>query len=123
MHKTAFLILGGAALGTAAQAHHSTAMFDKRRTVVLQGTVTEYQWTNPHVWIELDVPQPNGTILHYSIEGGAVRTLEQQGWRARTLRHGDQVTMTVHPLRNGRPGGMLVGALLPDGRALNYQPR
>jgi hypothetical protein len=123
MTKGTFLLLGGLAIATAAQAHHSTAMFDKRRTVELRGIVTDYQWTNPHTWIELDIRQPNGSKVHYSIEGGAVRTMEQQGWRARSLRRGDQVTVTVHPLRSGRPGGMLVSASLPDGRTLSYQPR
>jgi len=106
-----------------AAAHHSTAMFNKKRTVELAGTITEFQWTNPHSWIEIDVPQANGRVVHYSIEGGAVRTMEQQGWRVRSLKPGDRVTLVVHPMRNGKRGGLIVRATLPDGRVLAYQPR
>jgi hypothetical protein len=104
-------------------AHHSTAMFDKKRTVELTGAITEFQWTNPHTWIEIDVPQANGQVVHYSIEGGAVRTMEQQGWKVRSLKPGDRVTLVVHPMRSGGRGGMIVRATLPDGRVLSYQPR
>jgi hypothetical protein len=118
------IAIGAAALLVFASptlAHHSTAMFDSKREVTLVGAVTEYQWTNPHVFIELD-GRERGSKAHYSVEGGATRTMEKFGWKARTLKPGDQVTLVIKPMRNGTNGGLLVKAVFPDGRTLDYDP-
>jgi hypothetical protein len=108
-----------AALGftAAARAHHSYAMFDMTQTVTIEGTVKDFQWTNPHGWIELLVATPNGP-KQYSIEGNNLRVLTSVGWKFNTLKAGDKVTIEMHPLRDGRPGGSLVTATLEDGRKL-----
>lgn len=112
----AALLSAGSAV---AFAHHSTAMFDKKKEVTLVGVVTEYQWTNPHVFIEMDVPGEQG-VAHYSIEGGSTRTMEKYGWKVRTLRPGDKLTLTMRPLRDGKPGGLVISAVLADGSTLKY---
>jgi hypothetical protein len=101
-------------------AHHSTAMFDTGKEMVLKGVVTDYQWTNPHVWIELDVETEAGPV-HYSLELGAPRSMQRNGWKVRTLKPGDTVEVTINPLKNGEAGlGVLVRAKLPDGTSLEY---
>jgi len=106
-------------------AHHSFAMFDTTATamVTLSGTVTEFQWTNPHAYIELDVAEANGTAKqHWSIELGSPSILQQSGWKFKDLKFGDKVTVTINPLRNKQPGGLLVQVKLPDGRVLGNGP-
>ena len=109
----AVLAAGGPAL-----AHHSTAMYDKTREVTLTGVVADYQWTNPHVWIEIDTMSPGGGWVRYSIEGNSPRALSGLGWKVRSLAKGDAVVLVINPLRNGEKGGQLVKATLPDGRSL-----
>lgn len=110
------LLLGLAA--TPAGAHHSFAMFDSERTIDLVGTVREFQWANPHTWVQLDVTA-NGRTTVWSIEGRSPNVLARRGWNRLTLRPGDRVTLTVHPLKDGRPGGAITAVRFADGRVLN----
>jgi hypothetical protein len=105
--------------GAAAHAHHSFAMFDHVNRVTLAGTVTQFQWTNPHVFIELDVPDGNGGIKHYSIECASPNVLQRIGWKFTDVKKGDKVTLLINPLRNGAAGGMLETATLADGRVMS----
>lgn len=105
-------------LAGAAQAHHSFALFDHAKTVTLTGTVKDYQWTNPHIWIELIVPNAQGGADDWSIETASVAMLSRRGWSRDTVKPGDKITVTVNPLRDGSRGGSLVTILLPDGRSL-----
>ena len=107
-----------AALATSAEAHHSFAMFDQTKSVTLKGMVAEFQWTNPHSWIELNVPGAGGRTDQWSIELNSPNNLTRQGWRRSTLKTGDQVTVTINPLRDGKKGGLFNTILLPDGRTL-----
>jgi hypothetical protein len=99
-------------------AHHSFAMFDINKEVIVTGTVTQFQWTNPHTWIEMDVPDTSGDVKHWSIEGGSVIGLSREGWNRNTIKAGDKVTLVAHPMRDGSPGGSLMGVTLPDGKHL-----
>ncbi|MGC1460488.1 MAG: DUF6152 family protein [Steroidobacteraceae bacterium] len=99
-------------------AHHSFAMFDDGKELVITGEVTEFQWTNPHTWIEMDVPDASGTTKHWSIEGGSVLGLSRQGWKRTTIQRGDKISVVIHPLKSGEPGGSLMGVVTADGRAL-----
>jgi len=106
------------ALGSApARAHHSFAMFDTANPVTLTGVVTGFEWTNPHVYIELDVPEAQG-VKHWSIELGSPSILMRAGWTFNTIKKGDKVTAVVSPLRNGEPGSLLSRITLADGRML-----
>jgi len=109
------------AAGTAS-AHHSFAMFDQTKQITLIGTVSAFEWTNPHAYIEMDVPDEKGTLKHWSVEMGSPSILMQSGWKFKDLKHGDKVTVRISPLKDGKPGGLLVQATLPDGRVLGNGP-
>jgi len=103
-------------------AHHSFAMFDTTKRVTLSGTVTAFEWTNPHAYIELDVPDEKGAIKHWSIELGSPSILMQGGWKFKDLKYGDKVTAIVNPLKNGESGALLSTITMPDGRVLGNGP-
>lgn len=102
----------------AAAAHHSPVVFDRTRQVTLTGVVTEFRWANPHSWIHLDVTDGDGRVKSYSVEMDPASHLGRQGWRASTLKKGDEVTVVVYPLRDDEPGGQYVSITLPDGSTL-----
>ena len=106
------------ALAVPVFAHHSFAMFDYNNRITLTGTVTKFEWTNPHAYIELDVADAGGAVKHYSIECASPNVLTRIGWKFNELKSGDKVTLLVNPLKNGKLGGMLERATLPDGRQL-----
>ena len=85
--------LGSWAIARRADAHHSTAMFDLTNRITLTGSIKEFQWTNPHAWIQVVSAGPDGANGEWSIECGSPNTLSRQGWRASTLRFGDKVTI------------------------------
>jgi Family of unknown function (DUF6152) len=97
-------------------AHHSTAMFDDKKPVTLQGTVKLFQWTNPHCWIQVLVPS-QGSLNEWSVEMGAPSQLYRKGWRPATLRPGDKVTVVIHPTKDGTKGGQFVSGIGPNGEA------
>ena len=99
-------------------AHHSFSMFDEKKETVLKGEVKEFQWSNPHTWIQLNVTDESGKVVEWSIEGGSPNLVGRQGWKRNTLKPGDQVEVTINPLRDGQPGGSFIRAVLPDGRKL-----
>jgi hypothetical protein len=101
-----------------AAAHHSFAMFDPEKLLTQTGTVKEFEWTNPHVWLHIVVADQAGKNLEYSFEMQAVPQAMSGGWRADTVKPGDKVSIEYHPLRDGSRGGELVAATLPDGRRL-----
>jgi len=103
---------------TPALAHHSFAMYDRDHQVTLTGTVSKFEWTNPHAFIELDVPDTSAGVKHYSIECASPNVLTRVGWKFNELKTGDKVTLLVNPLKNGKAGGMLEKATVPDGRVL-----
>ena len=118
------LLLIGAGLVLAAGpavAHHSGAMFDSNKEVTLQGTVKEFQWTNPHSWIQVNVADPSGKVTEWSIEWGGVSQLYKSGVRATSLKPGDKVTIVANPLKNGNPGGMARSITGADGAKLGRQ--
>jgi len=118
----AMVVTGVAAASRPVLAHHSFAMFDTGRQVTLAGIVTAFEWTNPHAYIEIDVPEEAGRIKHWSIELGSTSILMQGGWKFNDLKRGDKITVVMNPLRSGEAGGFLVRATLPDGRVLGNGP-
>ena len=102
-----------------------TSVFTKLRLasqVTLSGSVTTFEWTNPHAYIEIDVTDDKGAVKHWSVEMGSPSILMQSGWKFKDLKHGDKVTVRISPLKDGKPGGLLVQATLPDGRVLGNGP-
>ena len=101
-----------------AVAHHSTAMFDFAKTVEVKGTIKEFQWTNPHIWIQISVPNAKGGVEDWSVEGDSPNLVSRQGWQRNSFKTGDKVVIKVHPMRSGEPGGSFMTATFPDGRTL-----
>ena len=104
--------------GFSVDAHHSGNMFDRERTVELTGTVKEFQWTNPHIWIQVLVPSAGGEVEEWSIEGGVPNRLFRAGWRPASFEPGDEVMIVANPMIDGAKGGAFVGAKLADGTTL-----
>lgn len=89
-------------------------MFDPSKKLTVVGTVTQFQWTNPHTYIVMDVPDARGGQTQYTFECASISILRQSGWKPSTLKVGDKVKLQFSPLRDGRPGGLLVAVTLPD---------
>jgi hypothetical protein len=108
--------------GAPALAHHSFAMFDRSKTVVLNGTVKSAQWANPHTWFEIIAPGPDGVVQTWSIEGPSPNILIRMDWKPNEIQAGDRVTMTMNPRKDGSSGGVLVAVKLADGTTLRGSP-
>lgn len=106
------------AAATAAHAHHSFAMFDATKTMTIKGTVTEFQWTNPHSWIELQVKK-KGKVQSWSFETSSPLNLKRNGWTKQSMKPGDTVSVTFHPRKDGEFGGSVVNVTTAGGKTLN----
>lgn len=111
-------IAGTGFASVAAFAHHSFAMFDRTRTVTVEGTVREFQWSNPHAYIQLVSKDSAGREVEWSLEMGAPMYLYARGWRPRTLRPGTKVSIDLYPLRSGEPGGVVLDVSDENGKAI-----
>lgn len=107
--------LAVAAIAVPVAAHHSFAMFDQRKIMTLEGQVVEFQWTNPHAFIEL----ASADGRHWSIELNSPNNLKRQGWSRTSLRSGERITLRMSPLRNGEPGGLFLDLKKADGSELD----
>jgi hypothetical protein len=114
--------LAAIAFAVPAHAHHSFVMFETTKQVTINGTVTSFEWTNPHTYIELDVKDAAGVVKHWSIEMGSPSILQQSGWKHNSLKKGAEVMLVINPLKNGNPGGLLIYADLLDGKKLGNGP-
>ena len=113
---TALLVALGLA-GTVS-AHHSFSMFDMKTTRTIAGTVKQFEWTNPHTWLWIMVPNDKGELEQWGIEGMSPNFLGRRGWSKNTLKPGDKISLDIHPLRNGEKGGTFLNVTLPDGKQL-----
>jgi len=104
--------------GSAVEAHHSFAMFDQTRTMANTAVVSRIEWTNPHAYMFFMVSGKTGTAAKMAVECGSVSLLVRKGWKVNSVRVGDTVTVTYHPFRDGRVGGMLVSIGKADGSVL-----
>jgi len=107
------------AAASAAYAHHSFAMFDNENKIKLKGKVTDFQWQNPHVYIEIDGSDVYGkdkSTKSWTIECANPGILNRIGWKFNMVKVGDEVTLIVAPLRSGEPGALLKQITLPDGK-------
>lgn len=112
------LLLSALVVSGSASSHHSFAMFDLDKEVTLEGVVKEFQWTNPHVWLQVLVPDGKGATTEWSLEMGAPGMLTRTGWKSSTVKPNDKVTVVMNPLKSGAPSGRLVRVTLPNGRVL-----
>ncbi len=107
------LLAGAPVLG-----HHSFAPFDMSASMTIKGVVKEFQWNNPHVWIQVMVKGDSGPAVEWSVEATSPAGLNKKGWKPGSLKAGDTVVIEAHPLRDGRRGASLISATLPDGTVL-----
>lgn len=117
----ALIAAGLAVVAPPAIAHHSRSMFDQSRQITLVGTVKEFQWTNPHCWIQVLVPDssnPQAAPVEWGVEMGAPVELMRKGWKPGSLKPGDKVAILVNPLRDGQHGGLVLSVTGPDGKIL-----
>lgn len=115
---TSMLLATGSAL-----AHHSTAMFDQSRQLLLEGTVKEFRFTNPHSWIYVIVRNDKGEDLVWEIEGASVSQMARQGWTYKSLKPGEKVKVKISPRVDGSAGGAFQGVEKEDGTVLGSSPR
>ena len=110
--KRVLFAVGLFAVGsTLALAHHSFAMFDFSKRVSIHGTVKEFQWTNPHVVLWVNLPEkPGEAAATWSLELTSPGNLTRTGWTRHAFAAGDEVIVELNPLRNGNHGGALVKA-------------
>jgi len=102
-------------------AHHSPSMFSGDQQT-LTGTVRQFQWSNPHSYIQLVVEKDDGTEEEWSLEMGANAYLYNLGWRPSTVKTGDRLSVTIQPLRNGSPGGLVLEVRTSDGETVGARP-
>jgi hypothetical protein len=96
-------------------AHHSVAMFDHDKTIRLQGTVKEFQYTNPHSWLQILVTRDDGETVEWDFEAEGPSSLLRKGIKTTTFSPGDKVTVVAHPMKDGRTAGALLSATAADG--------
>jgi hypothetical protein len=100
-----------------ASAHHSFAMFDAESIITLQGTVKEFEWTNPHSWLRVMVTdEKTGQPAVWALELSSPARLKRMGMSADSVKAGDSVSVTFHPMKDGARGGQFLQAVLPGGK-------
>lgn len=124
MKPMAIFVLAAGLLATAvaATAHHSYSMFDLNTRATIHGTVAKVEWSNPHVFIWLYVPNAKGTHDLYAIEAGAITLLTRYGWTKSTVKVGEKVDLEYFPLRDRRPGGAFIKLTHADGTVTRNEP-
>lgn len=110
----------GLSIAAPALAHHSFAMFDRNKEVWLDGTIKDFQWKNPHAFIQLSVAGKGKKVVEWSLEGGSPNILSRNGWKRTALTPGDKVKVLIYPLKNGDPGGSFLEVRKADGTVLFY---
>ena len=115
--------LSVAGLAAPAFAHHSGSMFDPTKTVTLEGTVKEFQYTNPHSWLEIVVVGADGKPVEWGFESEGPSTLLRAGIKAKSFLPGEKVTVSCHPMKDGRTAGSLLSVTKADGTVLSPRGR
>ena len=120
---TGLVVIAFAVLVVHAQAHHSFAMFDHEKMITITGTLKEFEWSNPHCWLHVvAVDAATGRNVDWSFEMGSISQIAEQGWKADSVKPGDKITISGHPLKGGSRGGQYRSVKLPDGKMLQQTP-
>ncbi len=113
------LAIGLLGAGVPLFAHHGNAAFDTGKKVTLKATVTSWDWSNPHCLLQFNVKDENGQVVHWIGETQNPVTMVNGGWSKASFKRGDEITVTVEPVKNGRPMGRILTATLPNGKTLD----
>src|SRR5215831_15926053 len=124
MKKSSFMfaILAAVVIAAAvapAFAHHSFAAFDITAQKSVTGTVNKVDWTNPHIWLWIDVPNDKGGTDTFGFEGMSPNFLARRGWTRTTLTTGDKITVSYRPMKDGSNGGMFMTGQMTNGKVLS----
>jgi hypothetical protein len=103
-------------------AHHSGAMFDRTKKVTITGTVVQFQYAQPHSWIDVRTTDADGKEVIWAFEAGAPPQMRMVGLTPDVLKGGDKITITGHPLRDGRTAAAFIEVTLPNGKVYNTKP-
>jgi len=118
-----FWIAGLLAVGGPMWAHHGNSAYDEEHWITISGTVTEFVWSNPHVYVLFDVKDAAGNVVHWAGEMNSPGVLKNAGWNKNTLKAGDQITATLRPNKFGTPVGLLSRAnMMVNGKPLQIGP-
>jgi len=121
-HSFRIVLAAAALLGlfvVSAAAHHSFSAFDVTTQKSITGTVKQVDWTNPHIWLWIDVPNEKGSADTYGFEGMSPNFLARRGWTRTTLKAGDKITVQFRPMKDGSKGGMFMTGQTPNGKVLS----
>ena len=118
VRRTLGLAVGLLTVSVPLLAHHGAAQFDVGKKVTVKGAVTEWFWSNPHCFLRFDAAGADGQVVHWAVETQSGPNILPQGFSKQTFKVGDEVTVTLEPVKNGRPMGRLLRVVLPDGSAL-----
>jgi len=99
-------------------AHHSTVPFDTTKQTTLTGIVKEFDWTNPHTWIWLNVPNDKGGVDLWGVEGMSPNYLGRRGWTKNTIKPGEKITIVGRPMKDGSKAAMFMSATLANGKVM-----
>lgn len=99
-------------------AHHGAASFDTGKQLTLKGTVTSWTWSNPHCFLRFDAQDESGTARRWMVETQNPTDMSRRGWARTSFRPGDEVAVTVEPLKNGTPVGRILSVVLANGQTL-----
>jgi Family of unknown function (DUF6152) len=117
---TAFIAAMGILAGSGlALAHHGAATFDTGKELMLEGTVTEWVWSNPHCFLKFEAKDQSGSVRTWTVETSNPPDMVNRGWSRRSFKAGDRVTATVEPVKSGNPVGRLLQVKFADGRILS----
>jgi hypothetical protein len=115
----AFVAVGLFALSVPVVAHHGTAAFETSRTITMKATVTDWFWANPHCFVKFDYKNDKGEVEHWVVETSNPPDMMNKGWTIHTLKAGDEITVTVYPVKNNKTVGRLITVKLPGGQTLS----
>jgi hypothetical protein len=115
---TAAVVVGLLTVSVSLSAHHGNAEFDIGKRVTVKGTVTRWSWSNPHCFLDFDSKSDDGAVLHWVVETQPPRSVTAGGFSQYTFKPGDEVTVTLEPVKNGRPLGRMLEVVLPNGKKM-----
>jgi hypothetical protein len=121
--KSKFLVILAVGLGVSIFAaplfaHHGNAAYDTDKKITVKGTVTQLTWSNPHCLLQFDATDDSGHVVHWIAETENPSTMSRNGWNEKSVKPGDQVSVTMIPLKNGKPVGRIIEVVLANGQPL-----
>ena len=116
--RAVFIFVLVALISAPVAAHHGTASFDTGKDLTLKGTVTDWIWANPHCFLKFDAMDETGTVRNWAVEVSNPTDMTRLGWARTSFKFGDEVTVTLQPVKSGAPVGRLRRVVLPNGETL-----